>query len=110
MLFVPGDGGPVERWSADTVPLGLVEPLPCDGPRRIPMAPGDQLVLLTDGFFEWTNPGRELFGLDRLVDSIARHRGLEPAEQIRALHEDVLAFAEGTPQSDDLTAVVIRRD
>ncbi len=110
VLFVPGDGGPVEQWSADTVPLGVVEPLPCDGPRRIPMAPGDQLILLTDGFFEWANPRRELFGLERLVDSIARHRGLEPAEQIRVLHEDVLAFAEGTPQSDDLTAVVIRRD
>jgi serine phosphatase RsbU (regulator of sigma subunit) len=73
------------------------------------MAPGDLLVLITDGFFEWSNAAGEQFGVTRLGEAIRRASGL-PAEQIiEQLHAAVADFVQGTVQDDDLTAVVIKR-
>lgn len=109
ILFVRAATGEVESWPADTVPLGIIDPLPGAQARAIHFEPGDQLVLVTDGFFEWANTSRELFGFDRLAESVGRHRGESPPELIRRLYADVQAFAGGTPQTDDLTALIIRR-
>jgi len=66
-------------------------------------------VLTTDGFFEWANPGGELFGTERLENSVRAVREQPPKEIISALYQDVLRYAEGTSQKDDLTAIVIKR-
>lgn len=77
------------------------------------MNPGDVLALITDGFTEWSrfdrDGRREQFGLDRLRDSLRRHAHRPAADMIRAITEDVTAFAGATPQQDDLTMVIIRR-
>ena len=67
------------------------------------------LVLITDGFFEWTNSRDEDFGLDRLHAAIRAARHLPAAEVISALHAAVTGFVGDTPQQDDLTAVVLKR-
>jgi phosphoserine phosphatase len=72
------------------------------------MAPGDLLVLTTDGFFEWANAYDEQFGLARLQDTIRSARHLQSNEIIAQLHAAVIQFAGGTDQQDDLTAVVIK--
>jgi len=73
------------------------------------MAPGDLLVLTTDGFFEWANAHDEQFGLERLQESIRSARDLQSSEIIAQLHAAVVKFAGGTAQQDDLTAVVVKR-
>jgi serine phosphatase RsbU (regulator of sigma subunit) len=73
------------------------------------LEPGDLVALFTDGFFEWSNGREEAFGIDRLKERIRHHQALPSAEIIGAIHRDVLEFAEGTPQLDDLTAVVIKK-
>ena len=100
----------VHVWEADTLPLGIVPDLECDGGRDVAFAPGDALVLLTDGFYEYMSPDQQLYGSRRVADFVREHVSTAPAEFIRLLHADVLAFADGAPQGDDLTAVVIRRD
>jgi len=75
----------------------------------LPFASGDLLVLATDGFFEWANAGEELFGSERLENSIRTNRDKPAAEIISTLYQDVLRFAGGTKQADDLTAIVIKR-
>ena len=77
--------------------------------RELTCEPGDCLLLTTDGFFEWANPDREIYGTARLRDFLGAHHRMEPSEFIGALHADVVAFSRGTEQADDLTAVVIKR-
>ena len=77
--------------------------------QKISLAPGDMLVLITDGFFEWANAAGEDFGFDRLHDAIRAARDLSAAEAIAAIHAAVSAFSCGTAQQDDLTAVVLKR-
>jgi serine phosphatase RsbU (regulator of sigma subunit) len=71
------------------------------------------LALVTDGFVEWARAeegGRgEMFGIERLRASLARHAGLASADLIRAVAGEAEAFAGAGAQEDDLTMVVIRR-
>ena len=79
------------------------------GSGRFEMAPGDLLVLTTDGFFEWANTQDEQFGLARLQEAVRSARHLQAGEIIRQLHAAVVEFVGGTDQQDDLTAVVVKR-
>ena len=74
-----------------------------------PLGKGDIIVLLTDGFYEWTNPAGDLFGADR-AEQILRKNAAKPADQIlQAVRDAVQNFAQGTGQDDDLTAIIIKR-
>ncbi|MEM1164662.1 MAG: SpoIIE family protein phosphatase [Planctomycetota bacterium] len=99
----------VQSFGADALPLGVHDSSEEIGAVPHVMEPGDLFILLTDGFFEWANPSGQQFGTKRLEASLARH-GHKPADQVISdLLADVEAFASGTSQPDDLTAVVIRR-
>jgi phosphoserine phosphatase len=73
------------------------------------MKPGDIVILITDGFFEWENGSGEQFGTERLAAVVRRFSDREPEVIIAELYDAVLNFAQGTPQQDDLTAVLIKR-
>jgi serine phosphatase RsbU (regulator of sigma subunit) len=98
-----------DKMKAQGLPLGISPEFISDPPRNLPFSPGDLLVLTTDGFFEWANPKGELFGAERLENSVRAHRDRSAAEIISCLYEDVLRYSEGNAQNDDLTAVVIKR-
>jgi sigma-B regulation protein RsbU (phosphoserine phosphatase) len=71
------------------------------------LAPGDTLVIYSDGVTEAQNQNHEFFGKKRLNDIINKHAG-ESCNAIHdAIQEGVAAFTEGAPQSDDITVVVL---
>jgi phosphoserine phosphatase RsbU/P len=83
--------------------------LEVDAPRVVDLQPGDLLLLITDGFFEWANTTGEEFGTVRASETIRSVSHLTPEEIIAELYNAVLAFSNGSKQRDDLTAVVIKR-
>jgi sigma-B regulation protein RsbU (phosphoserine phosphatase) len=89
-------------------PLGIVENVPYEQPMELQFEPGDVLVLVSDGFFEWLNVGGEAFGTDRLVESVHRSCRDAPDQIIERLRRDVSEFNKGTPQEDDTTALIVR--
>lgn len=91
------------------LPLGLMPEVEFDPPTHVPLAPGDMLLLFTDGFFEWSRPDGEQFGTDRLTEVVRRHRDLPVAEIIALVYAAVVEFSEGTKQADDCTAVIVKR-
>ena len=91
------------------LPLGVVPELEYEPAVDHVLAPGDMLVLLTDGFFEWVNGDDEQFGTGRVTELVHRHRDASAAELIDILYREVVEFSGGTPQGDDLTAVIIKR-
>ena len=101
--------GLVREYAAQGLPLGFVPEITYDESTDIHLAEGDLLVLLTDGFFEWSRPDGEQFGEERVRDIMRRHHALPAAELIDLLHRAVFEFAAGTRQGDDLTAVVVKR-
>ncbi len=81
----------------------------------VQLAPGEIIVLYTDGITEAVGPAADeddydaMFGEDALFDVVRRNRHL-PASGIKAAILDaVTAHTSGVAQSDDITLVVIRR-
>lgn len=109
LLFYTATDTHVQQFDAHGIPFGVVPGMTYGPPQVLAMAPGDLIVLMTDGFFEWTNPAGEEFGMDRLETAIRSTAHLAPGEIIDRMHKAVTAFAGGTPQADDLTAVIIKR-
>ena len=74
----------------------------------VELEPGDAVVAFSDGLTEALNQAGELFGDDRLLSCLATSRELEPAQVLRRLFDTVGQFTGGAPQSDDMTALVLR--
>ncbi|RZU41559.1 serine phosphatase RsbU (regulator of sigma subunit) [Edaphobacter modestus] len=98
-----------QEFAAQAIPLGLLPDLNAGEPVILDLDCGDMVVLATDGFFEWENADGEQFGDERMTRTIRESRHLSPEEIIAELYSAVKAFANGTRQIDDLTAVVIKR-
>ena len=74
----------------------------------VQMAPGDILVLYTDGVTEAENAQLEMFDLEPLKKVILASRTLSSKDIIQEILNAVRAFSGDQPQSDDLTLMVIR--
>ena len=72
------------------------------------LAPGDVLVLFTDGISEAMNEVRDLYGEDRLCLCVEDHADLEPDALCDEIFESVREFADGAEQHDDMTMIVLK--
>jgi len=72
------------------------------------LAPGETLVLFTDGVTDALNPSGESFGDDRLVECLSRLPGKDANETVANLLAAVRGFAAGAPQFDDITILAVR--
>jgi len=99
----------LEWFGGDGPPLGIAPELVFGPTQRFAMEPGDVLVMLTDGFLERMNASQDQFGMERLMRTITDNAARPPKELISAIDAAVEVFAAGTPQGDDMTAVVVRR-
>ena len=71
--------------------------------------PGETLVLYTDGVSEAMNGEGEEFGVERLQQLFANQPPTSAKMATEAIMQAVSDFAGGTPQSDDVTCLVLRR-
>ena len=72
--------------------------------------PGDILVLLSDGIYEYHDPDGEQFGEERVEALVREHHDKPMAELSKLLLEAVLRFSRGAPQEDDITFVLVKRN
>ena len=95
-------------WLKPTdVAIGLLPGRPYEAQER-QMASGDILVLYSDGITEAFNAKREMFGKERLVEAVRAHCSASSQAILAAIEAGVSAFAGATPQSDDITLLVMR--
>jgi len=72
------------------------------------LAPGDVVVIFTDGVTEAVNTSNEMFSDERLEQLVKASADLS-AEQIKdRVLEEVLAFTRGLPQGDDITLIALK--
>src|SRR5262249_49570909 len=107
--LLDGEGRARVRLDSTGIPLGVLpdSSFPVSGPVRL--GPGEFVLLLTDGVVEARSPDDVPFGVGRAL-SLARVYRRDPATQLVAnLYGAVRAFAQGAPQLDDISVVVIKR-
>lgn len=71
------------------------------------LAPGDTILLYTDGITEAMNPAGEMYGLDRLL-SCVREDVPNAQHIVDCVTFKLMAFTGELPQSDDRTLVAMR--
>jgi sigma-B regulation protein RsbU (phosphoserine phosphatase) len=74
----------------------------------VQLGPGDWIVFATDGVTEAFSAGGEVFGNDRLEARIAELAAADPGGMIAGVSASIADFAQGVPQSDDLTGLALR--
>lgn len=100
--------GRVESLESIAYPLGVRGQLMVD-PRTAKLSPGDTLFLFSDGVVEARREGSdEMFGFERLEESLARHAGRGPEGLRDGILDDVARFTGHAPREDDQTIVVLR--
>lgn len=75
---------------------------------ELQLNPDDRIFLYTDGVTEATNRENQLFGADRLLDSLNRHRDLSVEKLCEAIKNNVDIFQGDSPQFDDITMLALR--
>ena len=96
--------GPVEL-RATGMPLGLMPGMTYEE-REAVLAPGEALLLYSDGITEAHDPTREMFGAERLGARVADGDG----DLIDSVLTSLQRFTgEGWEQEDDITIVTLRR-
>jgi serine phosphatase RsbU (regulator of sigma subunit) len=105
---------PILHWHAghmnlshleeEQFPLGLL-PVPAFDGQRMQTAPGDLLVVATDGILEVSNKDEEEFGVERVKDVIAANTRLPLAELAHQILAAAQAFGK---QLDDQTILIVR--
>ena len=107
-LLVHSDGSSEELPMTGGIALGVMPGLEYRED-KVTLVKGDTLVLFTDGVSEAMNMAGEEFGLDRL-QQIFRDKPPTSARMTNeAILQAVAEFAGETPQSDDVTCLVLRR-
>jgi sigma-B regulation protein RsbU (phosphoserine phosphatase) len=75
---------------------------------RIQLAPGDTLLLYTDGITEAEDKDRQLFQDDRLKQVFSQYRDASLQDLQNGIVRAIDQFTGGTSQSDDVTLLVVR--
>ena len=111
-----GGGAPFLRdergWQRMPMPRGIVVgaiPGFVFETARTRLAPGETLLLFSDGVTEARNPAGELFGTERLRTVLAAHEQADAAALVTGVREAVAEFAGAGPPADDLTLFALRR-
>jgi phosphoserine phosphatase RsbU/P len=117
LLLVPAPAGGGLRKAQFIEPDGLVVGLQLDDGQMfesmlqettVPLAPGDVVVLFTDGISETMNAAFDCYGEARLATLLEQYAHL-PFEQLRAyIAAELKAFAAGADQHDDMTMILLR--
>jgi serine phosphatase RsbU (regulator of sigma subunit)/integral membrane sensor domain MASE1 len=100
--------GQTRSLKLGSVPLGLLADTQYTL-HHVDLAPGDTVILYTDGVTEAADVERRMLGLEGL-EAVARRRGdASAAELLEAVMAEVRRFVGDVPQSDDITLLVLRR-
>ena len=110
ILYFHAETGTSTRYNPTSFPLAAMPLATLRQAVTLEMAPGDILVLLSDGIYEYHNAENDQFGEQRVTDIIQAHHDQPVAELSAILLESVEAFANGAPQEDDITIVLVKRD
>jgi len=110
IFFYDAQNDEVIQWGALDPPLGIMKNSVTSPAIDVDFKPGDCLVLVTDGFYEWANINGERFGIERLKNSIKGFQHLDPYTMIKNIFDEVVNFSGGSQQMDDVTAVVVKRN
>jgi len=99
--------GSFRELGAGGLVLGVVPETPYEQ-ETVSLAPGDVVVMITDGIIEALNFEDEAYGRHRFLQSIERHQRLDSQQLAEQILWDVRRFIGLAPMSDDITILAMK--
>ncbi|MFN8412033.1 MAG: SpoIIE family protein phosphatase [Anaerolineales bacterium] len=106
IFYIPAGKEPV-LLEAQDVPIGILDTYEYMS-QSIQLSQGDIFVVASDGFPESRNSDDEMFGYERMKQSLEDSRNMPAKEMVETLLNDVNAFSMSHGQDDDRTILIIK--
>jgi sigma-B regulation protein RsbU (phosphoserine phosphatase) len=101
------NGGLIERLDVGGLPLGIQAGAKYES-ASVALAPGDWLVIFTDGLVEAVNASDEEYGEAKLLVLLEDAGSTSPQELLNRLMAGLDLFVGNTPQHDDVTCMLLK--
>jgi len=98
----------IERLAAGGTVIGLFAETPFEA-GEVELAPGDILLVFSDGLSEAWGQDEEEFGEDRMGALVRDNASLSARELERKIQDEVETFTAGARATDDRTLIVVKR-
>ena len=109
-IYLMDNKGEIKELAEGGIPFGM---LGMDFPytsEKVAFNPGSSVLLYTDGVTEAMNQNEDQYDDMRPLKSFYNNnRNLSAGDFIQILIEDIQDFTGNTPQSDDITALYLKR-
>src|SRR5579885_3239976 len=99
--------GLIERLDVGGLPFGIMPEVKYES-AQVTLAPGDWLIIFTDGLVEAENSRQEEYGEARLLSTIEMNRAVDPGEMLKRMMAELDLFVGNTPQHDDVTCLLLK--
>jgi sigma-B regulation protein RsbU (phosphoserine phosphatase) len=100
--------GTMEKLEEGGMILGIFKTTTPYAESSVTMVPGDVLVMYTDGVSEAMNQNNEQFTEERLEIILKKSTHHSAKEIIRQVQKELETHTQATPQSDDITMLVLK--
>ena len=101
--------GAIERLDVGGLPLGIMASAKYDS-ASVTLAPGDWLIIFTDGLVEAENAHQEEYEESRVITLLEANASATPQEFLDGLMASLDLFVGSTPQHDDVTCLLIKAE
>jgi sigma-B regulation protein RsbU (phosphoserine phosphatase) len=101
--------GLIERLDVGGLPLGIMPEAKYES-ASVALAPGDWLIIFTDGLVEAENARQDEYGETQLLTVINTAAASTPAEMLKRMLAELDLFVGNTPQHDDVTCLLIKAE
>jgi phosphoserine phosphatase RsbU/P len=109
ILHFQATAGACAGYKATSFPMGAMPIVKLRPAVELTLAPGDWLVLMSDGVYEAASPSGEQFGRARVEALVSEHRDRCPRELAQSVLDAVRLHVAAQEQGDDITIVLLKR-
>jgi sigma-B regulation protein RsbU (phosphoserine phosphatase) len=102
------ESAPVKRLQEGGMLLGVLPTTSPYASGTVILQRGDLLVLYTDGVSEAMNKDGVEFGEERLEEFVVHHARSSSEKLLELIQQEVRSHTQDTPQSDDITLLILR--
>ncbi|RQW78461.1 MAG: HAMP domain-containing protein [Methanothrix sp.] len=106
--FIVDPGGMVDTLGGGGIALGMLDRMELKG-ERIPIQPGDVMVMYSNGVVEAENGNKRPFGVERLINLIISNREHSASDILSIIEAELDGFSKNQTAQSDVTLVIIKR-
>jgi serine phosphatase RsbU (regulator of sigma subunit) len=101
--------GRIRQLETTGCPVGVLDAEHREFPQPVVIAPGDLVILATDGTIEQRNASGDMFGRERFESLVREHQTAPAVTLLELMKQAIRGYYRGTHPDDDVTILILER-